>query len=537
MVTRYRPAAEQGPAESVNVPKGNFDSSICSSNVAASNGVTPTGTQASTGGNTQSLETGGQTMTNAAETIQGRTAGENFQPMGASNAPTQPESGQTVGQNPGYIPAESMGSETSSEGSVGNGGILGGNAIPNVKPTSIPGTGDRERATNPENSHISPLIEQPETGGSSQDNEDQEVSPAPAPHCPPCPNNEIQTERFETSGGAENLPESGNKERSTDKENQSSTNSNPIQPETSNEVNSANPDNSQPDNEQVNQGNSAEPDKPAEGEGRPAQQGSSKVSEQENNPSEPESSKPDSDKQTQSNEGTSSGGQVCSCPDKQDSKRPKGTQSSQESQTQTGGKAGEQVSGNEISQGKASGNEVSQGQASGNEVSQGQSNEGSQESQGQTGGNTEKQVGGNKVSQGQPSDKEVPQGQSNEGSNTPTDGQGGQVDSEGKPVSPSGSENNSGSESSGGNGGSQGATSSGSEGSEGVVKPETNENEGSREGQGETAGNNEGNRQAGQTGATQGTSGQESGTSGHTPEGGAFIESEFLIVIRTFHHP
>ena len=558
VVTRYRPGAEQGSAESINIPKGNFDSSICSGNSGG------------TGANTQpaaviTSQTGGKgtsgSTTNSGESMQGksaqehttgpsesgRLAGSSNAPspeMGASNTaqstgeraaggPENPsESNQPLGLPSGAQPTKysaprgSAGTETGEGGSMsGNGGITGSNSIPNPTPTSVPGTGDRERASDPENSHISPLIEQHETGsgGSLEENGGEQGSPIPAPHCPPCPGTDIQTESFETSGGAESLPKSNNNPSSPGEGEQSSNNPRPDQPagstnsgKPSEQTSSANPDKPaeqvnpvRPDNpanppksaEQVNPVDKANPDE----QGRPDEQG---------NPTEPVA--------------TSGNGKQCppcSCSNKERNEKPGSSQGSQGRKPETGG-------------GAEGGKGVSQGAESGKEVSQGQSGEGGNAPSNEVKPSSEERPGGNVAS---PESAGV-SGETTSSENPPAS-QGSREGGEGKPGSQGVNGGNTGS-----SGNSPGSSSGDSKGSQGVAGTEnqsqsagnpagteTTQGEGSKtssgESAGETGGNGMGGGQGGQAGATQGTSGQ--GEAGSIPEGGAFVESKFPFFYRS----
>ncbi|CAB3991903.1 PRY1-like isoform X1 [Paramuricea clavata] len=604
VVTRYRPGAEQGPAESANIPKGNFDSSICSGN----SGGTGANIQASGGFASQ---TGGrgtsESATNSGQSMQGRPAQGNAVPQpsesaqlagssnagsparGASNSAqstqSMPAAGKPVSQSEssqparlptnsqpaGYsTPAGSMGTETSEGGGVvGNNGITESNSVPSVTPTSVPGTGDRERASNPENSHISPLIEQQETGSQgSQGTGGQQVSPTSTPYCPPCPGTDIQTESFETSGGAERLPESGNNPRSDREEEQSSSNSNPDQLASStnsgnpsDQTNPANPDkpaeqvdsvDSTNPGKPVDQTNTANPDKPAE------QVNSGKTVEPVNpvdkaNPDEQGKPAEQTNPAKPDNPVVSSGSEkqcpACSCPKKQGSENPQGSKGSQQ-QTSEGSKSS--PGGNEVSHGQPSGKEVSQGQSS--ESNNTPTNEVKPSSEGRPGGNVASSEsagvsgkttlsenppasqGGREGGEGKPASQGAIEGNTGSGTSEPSVNQPTRENqsaetgnpsrpSEGTGVTSGGSEGTIGI-SSEGTGGSQGSSSGGSEGSQGTENTETTE--GSRtgsEGTGDTGDKGTGGVEGGQTEATQGAGGQGGGVSGGIPEGGAFIEN------------
>ncbi|XP_028409906.1 hornerin-like isoform X2 [Dendronephthya gigantea] len=510
VVTRYRPGAEQGPAESVNIPKGSFDSNgICSGHTAS-------------GG-----KTGSSTGTAGSNTAQ-------------STGNALPDKG-------------SVGSENSRGGRMaGSNGITGSNSIPGITSTGVSGvlgTGDRERAKNPENSHISPLIEQHETGseGSPEDTPDQQQM-SPASHCPPCPGNEIQTESFETSGGAENLPKSKSSPLRSNRETEQP--SKPDQPARS-----------------TNAGNPTEQGKPAQQNNLPDR---SKPVEQAN-PVVPENPANPGNSEVPGDTSPSRGKQcpACLCPNREGSSKVDEPQGTQENQPQTGeenkgspsrgkqvepsgtqglsGKVGTQVTPKNVGQqgsvpsGKeggegTGGNEGSQGSLAGgsegpreSSTGGGEGSQGSSQSQGTLEGGSSvaspgSSAGGN----------EGPQGSSaggNEGSQGSSQSQGSLEG--GSSVAPPGSSagGNEGPQrsSASGNEGPQGSSASGPEGSQGSP---AGGNEGSRGGTGtdkqpqsggvESAGKSGGDKMGGDQEGQTGTPGSEGSRS--IPEGGAFIE-------------
>ena len=608
VVTRYRPGAEPGPAESVNIPKGNFDSSICSgnsvgttTNMQVSAGVTPqTGNKVTPGSVTnfgqsipgkpvpeqkghQPSESGGFVgSSNAGFPEKGGNSGQNAgESMSTVEKPlSQSKSSQVIvlpdnGQPPKYsAPTGSTGTAINVAGSTeGNSGTAEGNIIPNVTPTSVPGTGDRERAKNPENSHVSPLIEQSETGskGSLEESGDQQVSHKPSPHCPPCPGSELQTESFETSGGAENLPASNNDPVSTGES--QSVDSKPDQPAVSSNPENpleqsiaGKPDKSAEQVSPVNGNNPANPGKPPDQVNpvntvNPAEQG--KPGDKQANPGKPpeqvnpvntvnpvEQGKPDDDKLANPTKpGNEKQCPPCSCPKKEGNEKPEAPQGSQgnkpssgeESKTSPSQERPGEKGGNSVLQGQPSGTEVSQGQPSeGNNVPTNEvkpSNEGNVVSPSPSGQSSGEGGEGNPTVQGVNGGNTGSVGTSGAGGNQPakepTEIGSPNSPSEGASVTSGGSE---------GSTGTTGASSGGKEGTQGVADREnqsqsagktegtgTTQGEGSRTSPGETGSSGTGD--GGQAGGTQGTNGQEGGQSGSKPEGGAFVESKFVNLI------
>ena len=437
----------------------------------------------------------------------------------ASNQPTRystpPESVQTEVNKGGDMP--------------GNSGVTGSNYKPGVKPISVPGTGDLKRATNSEKSHISPLIEQHETGsqGSLAGLVGQQMSPTPAPHCPPCTGNEIQTQSFETPRGTETLPDTpipsnkgqpdkpgssaeGNSANEPDKQVNQANPAETSKPASSTEVNPVRPDNPV--------ANSNKPDKPNEqvvDQGNPVQPG--KPTGQANNLARPEKLV-DPGKPSQSPGDISSCKEKqcpsCPCPNKESGEQQK-PESSQGSQSQSAEASNSSPSGNEVSQGQPSGKAVSQEVGGNKGVPQAQPSESSNvvppESAGVAGGTNpnqnppESQNGGNKLgSQGV-----------NEGGNNPSVNQPTRENESGKAENPTGTSTDGGAE--GSPTGSQGG-SKGSQRVSGTAGP--SQSAGNSGLTGATQGT-----QAGQTGTTQGAS-EQGGTSGSIPEGGAFVEGE-----------
>ena len=419
-------------------------------------------------------------------------------------------------------PPESVQTEVNEGGGMaGNSGVKGSNYKPGVIPTSVPGTGDLERATNSEKSHISPLIEQHEAGsqGSLVGLVGQQMSPTPAPHCPPCTGNEVQTQSFEAPGGTETLPVTpipskkgqpdkpgssaeGNSANEPDKQVNQANPAETSKPASSTEVNPVRPDNPV--------ANSNEPEKPNEqvvNQGNPVQPG--KPTGEANNLVKPEKLV-DPGKPSQSPGDTPSCKEKqcppCSCPNKESGEQRK-PESSQGSQPQSAEASNSSPSGKAVSQGVGGNKGVPQAQASES------SNVVSPESAGVAGRTSPNQSppesqsgresGGNKLgSQGV-----------NEGGNNPSVNQPTRENESGKAGNPSGTSTDGGAE--GSPTGSQG----GSEGSQRV-----SESPSQSAGNSELTGTTQGT-QGGQTGATQGAS-EQGGTSGSIPEGGAFVEGE-----------
>ena len=560
VVTRYSPGAEQGPAEFINIPKGNFDASTCSGKVT-SGGRTVRNTQASAGlatqpGNGGSSESGRQPAIYAGRELQGSPAGGGRVPVSASSQP--PGSSQLPELPVGSQPKSVLAETSERGGMLGNGGTTEGNYVPGVKSTSVPDTGDRERATNPENSHISPLIEQHETGSveSLPGTIGQPVSPTPDN---PTSNEKGKPDKPAsfTEGNPDNPANEAGEQVNQAKPVETgkpagSTEDNPVTPE--NPTNQANNPNGaeNPNKQLVNQASQANPAQP------------SRPTEQANDPA-------------KSPEDVSSGSvkQCPPCPSS-NAKKQQEPQGSQGSQPQSTEASKSLPSGNEVSQGQPSGTNVLPGVGGGREVSESQPSEGSNaatsevkpsnegklegnvaspESAGVAGGtnpseNTPESQGGREGGGNKSGPQGVNEGDTgSSGGNDPSVNQptrenqsveAGNSGStgEGTGVTSGGGQGSTG-VTSGGTAESQGQSSGGPEGSQGVTGPEgqsqsagnlertgTTQGEGSRTGLGESGTNGIGGGQGGQTEATQGVS-EQGGKPDSISEGGAFFEGEF----------